>query len=167
MSRLGVILCGFITGSVMAVPGISGGSAAMVIGVYDDLLRAVSRCAAAPVRAGWDPRAVPDGRCDILAADHSGGGPGEVPVPRRGGRRNSGDIPESRRAQAECFRAGTDPFGGGSCWRRFRRDCSPRASADSPTWRCNSPAECSWLLRLCCRESARHTSSTCSEFTTP
>lgn len=50
MSRLGVILCGFITGSVMAVPGISGGSAAMVIGVYDDLLRAVSRCFSEPRR---------------------------------------------------------------------------------------------------------------------
>lgn len=50
MSRLGVILCGFITGSVMAIPGISGGSAAMVIGVYDDLLRAVSRCFSEPRR---------------------------------------------------------------------------------------------------------------------
>lgn len=50
MSRLKVILCGFITGSVMAVPGISGGSAAMVIGVYDDLLRAVSRCFSEPRR---------------------------------------------------------------------------------------------------------------------
>ncbi len=50
MSRLRVILCGFITGSVMAVPGISGGSAAMVIGVYDDLLRAVSRCFSVPRR---------------------------------------------------------------------------------------------------------------------
>lgn len=50
MSRLGVILCGFITGSVMAVPGISGGSAAMIIGVYDDLLRAVSRCFSEPRR---------------------------------------------------------------------------------------------------------------------
>ncbi len=50
MSRLRVILCGFITGSVMAVPGISGGSAAMVIGVYDDLLRAVSRCFSEPRR---------------------------------------------------------------------------------------------------------------------
>lgn len=50
MSRLRVILCGFITGSVMAVPGISGGSAAMVIEVYDDLLRAVSRCFSEPRR---------------------------------------------------------------------------------------------------------------------
>lgn len=50
MSRLRVILCGFIAGSVMAVPGISGGSAAMVIGVYDDLLRAVSRCFSEPRR---------------------------------------------------------------------------------------------------------------------
>ena len=50
MSRLRVILCGFITGCVMAVPGISGGSAAMVIGVYDDLLRAVSRCFSEPRR---------------------------------------------------------------------------------------------------------------------
>ena len=50
MSRLRAILCGFITGSVMAVPGISGGSAAMVIGVYDDLLRAVSRCFSEPRR---------------------------------------------------------------------------------------------------------------------
>lgn len=50
MSRLRVILCGFITGSVMAVPGISGGSAAMIIGVYDDLLRAVSRCFSEPRR---------------------------------------------------------------------------------------------------------------------
>ena len=50
MSRLRVILCGFITGSVMAVPGSSGGSAAMVIGVYDDLLRAVSRCFSEPRR---------------------------------------------------------------------------------------------------------------------
>lgn len=50
MSRLRVILCGFITGSVMAVPGISGGSAAMIIAVYDDLLRAVSRCFSEPRR---------------------------------------------------------------------------------------------------------------------
>lgn len=50
MSRLRAILCGFITGSVMAVPGISGGSAAMIIGVYDDLLRAVSRCFSEPRR---------------------------------------------------------------------------------------------------------------------
>lgn len=34
----------------MAVPGISGGSAAMIIGVYDDLLRAVSRCFSEPRR---------------------------------------------------------------------------------------------------------------------
>lgn len=50
MSTLGVIFSGFITGSVMTVPGISGGSAAMVIGIYDDLVRAVSRLFSEPRR---------------------------------------------------------------------------------------------------------------------
>lgn len=48
MSTLRVIFSGFITGSVMTVPGISGGSAAMVIGIYDDLVRAVSRLFSEP-----------------------------------------------------------------------------------------------------------------------
>lgn len=50
MSKLRILLCGFVTGGVMAVPGISGGSAAMMIGIYDDLLRAVSRCFSEPRR---------------------------------------------------------------------------------------------------------------------
>lgn len=51
MPRLSVIFCGVITGSVMAVPGISGGTAAVILGIYDELLRAVSRCFSEPKKS--------------------------------------------------------------------------------------------------------------------
>ena len=160
MSRLRVILCGFITGSVMAVPGISGGSAAMIIGVYDDLLRAVSRCFSEPRRN--IPLLLRFALGGILGLFLMAGAiskllttPAEVPVRFLFLGAVAGGIPAIFR------KAGV---------RRLNASglvLILSASADSPTLRCNSPAECSWLLRLCCRESARHTSSTCSEFTTP
>ncbi len=44
------IFSGFITGAVMTVPGVSGGSAAMILGIYDDLVRALSQCLREPRR---------------------------------------------------------------------------------------------------------------------
>lgn len=178
MSRLGVILCGFITGSVMAVPGISGGSAAMVIGVYDDLLRAVSRCFSEPRRniplllrfalGGILGLFLMAGAISWLLTTQA-----EVPVRFLFLGAVAGGIPAIfrkagvRRLNASGLVLILSGAAAVLLLASFPEGRSPRASADSPTWRCNSPAECSWLLRLCCRESARHTSSTCSEFTTP
>lgn len=43
MNILSVILSGLVVGAAMTVPGVSGGSAAMVLGIYDRLVLAVSR----------------------------------------------------------------------------------------------------------------------------
>ena len=43
MNILSVIACGLAVGASMTVPGVSGGSAAMVLGIYDKLILAVSR----------------------------------------------------------------------------------------------------------------------------
>lgn len=46
-----VILCGLVIGSAMTVPGVSGGSAAMVLGIYDRLILAVSRIFTEPKKS--------------------------------------------------------------------------------------------------------------------
>ena len=43
MEHLFDVLKGFAVGSSMTVPGVSGGTMAMIIGVYDRLITAVSR----------------------------------------------------------------------------------------------------------------------------
>lgn len=43
MNTFSVISCGLAVGAAMTVPGVSGGSAAMVLGIYDRLVMAVSR----------------------------------------------------------------------------------------------------------------------------
>ena len=42
MFSFSLILKGFIVGSTMMVPGVSGGSMAMVLGIYDRLISSVS-----------------------------------------------------------------------------------------------------------------------------
>lgn len=48
MNTLKIITSGLAVGGAMTVPGVSGGSAAMVIGIYDRLVRAMSRCFSDP-----------------------------------------------------------------------------------------------------------------------
>jgi len=38
------VICGMLMGSVDAVPGVSGGTVALVLGVYDELVTAISHC---------------------------------------------------------------------------------------------------------------------------
>ena len=42
MFSLSVVLKGFVVGSTMMVPGVSGGSMAMVLGIYDRLISSIS-----------------------------------------------------------------------------------------------------------------------------
>lgn len=42
MNKISVIIKGFIVGSTMMVPGVSGGSMAMVLGIYDKLISSIS-----------------------------------------------------------------------------------------------------------------------------
>ncbi len=46
------ILCGLVTGSSMLLPGISGGTTAIIIGIYDKLISAVSGFFTAPKKYG-------------------------------------------------------------------------------------------------------------------
>ncbi len=46
-----VILCGLATGAAMTIPGVSGGTAAMLLGIYDKLIRAVSRIFTEPKKS--------------------------------------------------------------------------------------------------------------------
>lgn len=50
MNTLKTILNGLIVGGAMTVPGVSGGCAAMILGIYDDLITAVSRAFSDPRR---------------------------------------------------------------------------------------------------------------------
>lgn len=51
MNILSVILSGVAVGAAMTVPGVSGGSAAMVLGIYDRLVLAVSRIFSEPKKS--------------------------------------------------------------------------------------------------------------------
>ena len=48
MNTLKTILSGLAVGGAMTIPGVSGGSAAMILGIYDDLITAVSRAFSEP-----------------------------------------------------------------------------------------------------------------------
>ncbi len=50
MNTFMTIASGFVTGAAMTVPGVSGGSAAMIIGIYDRLIKAVGECFTEPRR---------------------------------------------------------------------------------------------------------------------
>ena len=50
MNTIKTILSGLAVGGAMTIPGVSGGSAAMILGIYDDLIRAVSRALSEPKR---------------------------------------------------------------------------------------------------------------------
>ena len=41
-NKLGILYKGVLIGSTMLVPGVSGGSMAMILGIYDQLINAVS-----------------------------------------------------------------------------------------------------------------------------
>ena len=43
MKSLLIFLKGLVIGISMLVPGVSGGTMAIIFGIYDDLIRAVSR----------------------------------------------------------------------------------------------------------------------------
>lgn len=51
MTTLNVILSGLAVGAAMTVPGVSGGSAAMIIGIYDRLVSAISRVFSEPKKS--------------------------------------------------------------------------------------------------------------------
>ena len=51
MNILSVISCGLAVGAAMTIPGVSGGSAAMVLGIYDRLVIAVSRVFTEPKKS--------------------------------------------------------------------------------------------------------------------
>lgn len=51
MSTISIFISGFAVGCAMTVPGVSGGSAAMIIGIYDQLVRAMSRVFTEPKRS--------------------------------------------------------------------------------------------------------------------
>ncbi len=48
MTTMNVILSGFAVGAAMTIPGVSGSSAAMIIGIYDRLVSAISRVFSEP-----------------------------------------------------------------------------------------------------------------------
>ena len=48
MNTLKTILSGLAVGGAMTIPGVSGGSAAMILGIYDDLITAGSRAFSEP-----------------------------------------------------------------------------------------------------------------------
>ena len=48
MNTIKTILSGLAVGGAMTIPGVSGGSTAMLIGIYDDLIHAVSRAFSEP-----------------------------------------------------------------------------------------------------------------------
>ena len=48
MNTLKTILSGLAVGGAMTIPGVSGGSAAMILGIYDDLITAVSHAFSEP-----------------------------------------------------------------------------------------------------------------------
>ena len=50
MDTLKYLISGLGVGAAMTIPGVSGGTAAMLLGVYDQLVRAVSRLFSAPCR---------------------------------------------------------------------------------------------------------------------
>ena len=41
-NKLSTLVKGFIIGGTMLVPGVSGGTMAMILGIYEDLISAVS-----------------------------------------------------------------------------------------------------------------------------
>ena len=51
MTTLNVILSGLAVGAAMTVPGVSGGCAAMIIGIYDRLVSAISRVFSEPKKS--------------------------------------------------------------------------------------------------------------------
>lgn len=51
MTTLNVILSGLVVGAAMTVPGVSGGSAAIIIGIYDRLVSAISRVFSEPKKS--------------------------------------------------------------------------------------------------------------------
>lgn len=65
-TRLGLLFGGVLMGVADAIPGVSGGTVAMVLGIYDRLVTAISRCdatlAGSVVRGRWREAA---GRIDL------------------------------------------------------------------------------------------------------
>ena len=43
INKLSVFIKGFIVGGTMLVPGVSGGTMAMILGIYEDLVKSVSK----------------------------------------------------------------------------------------------------------------------------
>ena len=50
-TRLGLLVGGVLMGVADAIPGVSGGTVAMVLGIYDRLVTAISRCDTSLVRS--------------------------------------------------------------------------------------------------------------------
>lgn len=87
----------------MTIPGVSGGSAAMILGIYDDLITAVSRAFSEPRKnlllllkfaIGACAGGTSHSKADNFPADYPGGSSAEVPVSRGGSRRDSHDFPQ-------------------------------------------------------------------------
>lgn len=103
MNTLKTILSGLAVGGAMTIPGVSGGSAAMILGIYDDLitagqprlLRTEEKSPAAPeIRHRSLRRGTSHSKADNFPADYPGGSSAEVPVSRGGRGRDSHDFPQ-------------------------------------------------------------------------
>ena len=99
MNTLKTILSGLAVGGAMTIPGVSGGSAAMILGIYDDLITAVSRAFSEPRKNLLLLLKFAVGACAgaLLIArliDYPCGSSAEVPVSRGGRGRDSHDYPQ-------------------------------------------------------------------------
>ena len=88
MNTLKTILSGLAVGGAMTIPGVSGGSAAMI-------LRTEEKSPAAPeIRHRSLRRGTSHSKADNFPADYPGGSSAEVPVSRGGRGRDSHDFPQ-------------------------------------------------------------------------
>lgn len=103
MNTLKTILSGLAVGGAMTIPGVSGGSAAMILGIYDDLITAVSRAFSEPRKnlllllkfaIGACAGALLIARLITFLLNYPGGSSAEVPVSRGGRGRDSHDFPQ-------------------------------------------------------------------------
>ena len=95
MNTLKTILSGLAVGGAMTIPGVSGGSAAMILGGQPRLLRTEEKSPAAPeIRRRSLRRGTSHSKADNFPADYPCGSSAEVPVSRGGRGRDSHDFPQ-------------------------------------------------------------------------
>ena len=108
MNTLKTILSGLAVGGAMTIPGVSGGTMMVSMGIYDTrnlrrpdnggqprLLRTEEKSPAAPeIRHRSLRRGTSHSKADNFPADYPGGSSAEVPVSRGGRGRDSHDFPQ-------------------------------------------------------------------------